>query len=76
MLKKAKIYKVIISANALFSFIHWGLEPESLCRIASETPQTCGYSERGLFVNIVGTGFAMILTAMVAAILAMWIRKD
>lgn len=76
MIKKTKIYKVIISAIALFSFIYWGLDPQFICNIASNTPQTCGYPERGLIVNIFGSGLSMVLCAMAVAILAMWISKD
>lgn len=75
MLKKAKIYKVIISAIALFSFVHWGLAPEFICKIASEAPQTCGYPESGL-MNALGSSFSMLLTVMAVAILSMWIRRD
>ncbi|EDX6465906.1 hypothetical protein INI96_004041 [Salmonella enterica] len=45
MFKKAKIYKAIISIIALFSFVKWGLDPNVICRVASETPQVCGYSD-------------------------------
>ncbi|WP_409160601.1 hypothetical protein [Pectobacterium sp. B2J-2] len=76
MPKKAKIYKAIISAFALFSFVHWGLDHDIICKIASETPQTCGYSERGLFMNMLGTALSVMTTASAAAILVMWIRKD
>lgn len=76
MLKKVKIIKVIISAIALFSFIHWGLDPEVICKIASDTPQTCTYSGSGLIVNALGTGFSMMLIAILVVILLTWIRKD
>jgi hypothetical protein len=74
--KKAKFYKSIISAIALFSFIHWGLDRELLCKLANDTPQTCGYLEDGSIVKVFGTGFAVMLTAMAVAILTTWIRKD
>ncbi|UAN24988.1 hypothetical protein KGP25_26165 (plasmid) [Enterobacter sp. JBIWA003] len=76
MLKKAKIYKVIISAISLYSFVRWGLDPDVICKIFSEEPRTCGYHDRGLIVNSLGTGFSILLTAMAVAILSMWIRKD
>lgn len=75
-LKKTKIHKVIISVIALFVFIYWELDPETICKVASESPQACGLSERGLMMNALGFGFAMMLTAMAAAILALWISKD
>lgn len=75
MLKKTKIHKAIISVIALFVFIYWGLDPETICKVASESHQACGLSERGL-MNALGFGFAMMLTAMAAAILALWISKD
>lgn len=76
MLKKAKIQKAIISVIALFAFIYWGLDPETICKVASESPQACGLSERGLMMNAIGSGFAMMLTVMAAAILALWVSKD
>jgi hypothetical protein len=76
MLKKAKIYKVIISAIALYSFIHWGLDPKIICKIASDTPQACGYSEHGLIANVIGTSLAMVLIAIAMVILAAWVRND
>ncbi|KGA36250.1 hypothetical protein KU74_07230 [Pectobacterium brasiliense] len=78
MLKKAKVYKGIISVIALFSFVYWGLDPEIMCKVASETPQACSLSlpERGLIMNALGSGFAIMLTAMAAAILALWVSKD
>ncbi|GKW29449.1 hypothetical protein AB6D34_18420 [Pectobacterium brasiliense] len=76
MLKKAKVYKAIISVTALFSFIYWGLDPEIMCKVASETPQACSLSERSLIMNALGSGFAIMLTAMAAAILALWVSKD
>ncbi|MDY8846278.1 hypothetical protein UY734_20225 [Escherichia coli] len=45
MLKKAKTHKAIISVIALLAFIYWGLDPETICKVASESPQTCGLSE-------------------------------
>lgn len=76
MLNRAKIHKAIISVIALFALIYWGLDPETICKVASESPQTCGLSERGLMMNALGSGFAMMLTAMAAAILALWVSKD
>lgn len=43
MLKKTKIYKAAISIVALFSFVYWGLNPDVICKVVSEIPQTCGY---------------------------------
>ncbi|ASD99267.1 TPA: hypothetical protein ACXZSS_004323 [Salmonella enterica] len=76
MLKKSKLYKAIISVIALFSFVNWGLDPNVICRAVSETPQVCGYSERGLMMNAFGSGVAFILTAMATTILALWVKKD
>lgn len=76
MLKKAKIYKAVISIIALFSFVYWGLDPDVICKVASETPQMCGHSERGFMVNFFGPGFAVLLSTMAAAILALWVSKD
>ncbi|ECP0984815.1 hypothetical protein FZF94_19175 [Salmonella enterica] len=76
MLKKSKLYKAIISVIALFSFVNWGLDPNVICKAVSETPQVCGYSERGLMMNAFGSGFAFILTAMATTILALWVKKD
>ncbi|HCI5391096.1 hypothetical protein DXF93_25700 [Escherichia coli] len=76
MFKKAKSTKVIISVIALFSFVYWGLDPDVICKATSETPQVCGYSERGLMVNAFGSGFAILLTTMAAALLALWVSKD
>ncbi|HAU8267691.1 TPA: hypothetical protein I8287_005443 [Kluyvera intermedia] len=76
MLKKAKLSKAIISIIALFSFIYWGLDSNFICKLASETPRACGYSERGLMVNVFGSGLAILLSTMAAAILAMWVSKD
>ncbi|ECI4151949.1 hypothetical protein DPO80_16585 [Salmonella enterica subsp. salamae] len=76
MFKKTKIHKAIISVIALFAFIYWGLDPETICKVASESPQACGLSERGLMMNALGSGLAMMLTAMAAAILALWVSKD
>ncbi|EAA5587851.1 hypothetical protein ZH03_004637 [Salmonella enterica subsp. enterica] len=76
MFKKTKFYKAIISVIALFFFVKWGLDPNVICRVASETPQVCGYSEHGVVMNAFGSGFAFILTAMAAAILTLWVRKD
>lgn len=76
MLKKAKIYKAIISIIAFFSFVYWGLDPDVICKVASETPQLCGYSEHGLLVNAFGSGFTITLSIMAAAILALWVSKD
>jgi len=75
MIKKAKIYKAIISCVALFSFVYWGLDPDTICKIASETPQSCGYNN-GLIVNVFGSALGMMLSAMAIAILIIWIRKD
>lgn len=76
MLKKAKLCKAFISIIALFCFIYWGLDPNFICEVASETPRACGYSERGLMVNAFGSGLAILLSTMAAAILAMWVSKD
>ncbi|EDV9722850.1 hypothetical protein NU50_004345 [Salmonella enterica subsp. salamae] len=76
MLKKAKLYKAIISVIALFSFVNWGLDPNVIYKVVSETPQVCGYSERSLIMNVFGSGFAFILTAMATIILALWVKND
>lgn len=76
MLKKAKVYKAIISVIVLFAFVYWGLDPENICKVTSVAPQACGFSERGLITNALGSGFAMMLTAMAAAILALWVSKN
>ncbi|WP_406642788.1 hypothetical protein [Pectobacterium brasiliense] len=76
MLKKAKVYKAIISVVALFSFIYWGLDPEIICKVASETPQDCSFYERSLIMNALGSGFAIMLTAMAVTILVLWVSKD
>ncbi|EFB7478626.1 hypothetical protein DFT97_004509 [Salmonella enterica subsp. enterica serovar Newport] len=76
MLKKAKIYKAVISVIALFSFVNWGFDPNVICKAVSETPQVCGYSERSLIMNVFGSGFAFILTAMATTILALWVKND
>jgi hypothetical protein len=73
MLKKAKITKAIISVILLFSFVNWGLDPDVICKAASETPRLCGYSERDLMVNAVGSGFAILLSTMAAALLVLWV---
>ncbi|WOY02056.1 hypothetical protein OGM22_09775 [Dickeya fangzhongdai] len=75
MLKKAKIYKAIISIIALFSFVYWGLDPDVICQVTSETTQVCGYSDGGLMVNSLGSGFAIMLSTIAAAILALWVSK-
>ncbi|EAW9501049.1 hypothetical protein ABDM08_004232 [Salmonella enterica] len=73
MLKKTKIHKAIISVIALFAFIYWGLDPETICKVASEPAV---FPNGGLMMNALGSGFAMMLTAMAAAILALWVSKD
>ncbi|EIK1335871.1 hypothetical protein LJV55_004376 [Salmonella enterica] len=76
MLKKTKIYKVIISIVVFFCFVYWGLDPDVICRVASDTPQTCGYSKGGLMANAFGSIFSFMLSAMAAAVLALWVSKD
>ncbi|EBR2743700.1 hypothetical protein IOM43_001400 [Salmonella enterica] len=76
MLKKAKIFKAAVSIVTLFSFVYWGLDPDVMCKVVSETPQTCGYSKGGSLMNAFGSLFAFMLSAMAAAILALWFRKD
>ncbi|EBZ2217466.1 hypothetical protein AH580_19545 [Salmonella enterica subsp. enterica serovar Montevideo] len=76
MLKKAKIYKAVISVIALFSFVNWGLDPNVICKVVSETPQVCGYSEHSLIMNVFGSSFAFILTAMATTILVLWVKND
>ncbi|MJZ70858.1 hypothetical protein DS568_15990 [Salmonella enterica subsp. enterica] len=76
MLKKTKIHKAIISVIALFAFIYWGIDPKTICKVANESPQACGLFDRGLMMNALGSGFSMMLTAMAAAILALWVNKD
>lgn len=76
MFKRAKIYKAVISVIALFSFVKWMLDPNIICKVVSETPQVCGYSEHGEVMNAFGLGFQLVLTAMATAILAIWVGKD
>ncbi|EHF2630466.1 hypothetical protein JZQ46_003852 [Salmonella enterica subsp. enterica serovar Panama] len=76
MLKKTKIYKAAISIVALFSFVYWGLDPDVICKVVSEIPQTCGYSKGGSMMNALGSLFSFMLSAMAAAILALWVSKD
>ncbi|MFG5954547.1 hypothetical protein N4Q41_22995 [Salmonella enterica subsp. enterica serovar Anatum] len=76
MLKKTKICKAIISVMVFFSFVHWGLNPDVICKVFSEIPQTCGYSKGGSMMNVFGSLFAFMLSAMAAAILALWVSKD
>ncbi|MDJ44211.1 hypothetical protein EB259_25300 [Salmonella enterica] len=73
------MYKAVILVIALFSFVNWGLDPDVICKVVSETPQTpqvCGYSERSLIMNVFGSSFAFILTAMATTILALWVKND
>lgn len=78
MLKKAKIYKTVISIVAFFCFVYWGLDSEMICRLASETPKLCesSISERGFLMDALGSGLAISLCAMAAGILTIWVKKD
>lgn len=81
MLKKAKVGKAIIAVIAWFSFIHWGLDPKFICKVVSETPQTCGYAEPnvpviGAGINFLKAGLHIVLGTMAATLLALWVSKD
>lgn len=76
MVKKAKAYKAVISAIALFAFVYWGLDPDAICKAVGDTSQTCGYSGKNDAVSMVGFIFAVMLTVMASAMLLAWVRKD
>lgn len=46
MIQKAKVAKAFISVIALFAFVYWGLDPDSICQAVGDASQTCGYSGR------------------------------
>lgn len=75
MIQKASVYKAVISAIALFSFVHWGLETYTICKVLGEPYQNCGESSRNEMANMIGLMFAFMLVAMAGAILLAWVSS-
>ena len=77
MISKKKVYKIIISAIALFAFVYWGLDPKLLCDTVSTTPDTCAYNyeDTHSWISGVNLGFKIMLTSMLIPPLIMWIMK-
>lgn len=69
MIKKTKILKAIIASIIFFCFVYWGLDSDFICKVASNSPETCPTSHNSSLFSI-GLGIAA------AALLAMWYRKD
>lgn len=70
MLKKTKICKAIISVMVFFSFVHWGLNPDVICKVFSETAQTCGNTDA------FNSPISFMLGASLAAMLITWVLED
>ncbi|ENR9964026.1 hypothetical protein ACEXTD_003010 [Salmonella enterica] len=73
---KVKAFKIIVSVVVFFSFVYWGLDPEFICKFASDLSNTCDYSERILLLNFISSAWAFILTVALAGMLLHWVRKD
>lgn len=39
MIQKAKVAKAFISVIALFAFVYWGLDPDSICQAVGDASQ-------------------------------------
>ncbi|EDW0492812.1 hypothetical protein R230_004474 [Salmonella enterica subsp. enterica serovar Inverness] len=74
MPKKTKICKAIISVMVFFSLVHLWLNPDVICKVFSETAQTCGNTDafNSLISFMLGAG----LSASLVAMLITWVRKD
>ena len=75
MIQKAKVAKAFISVIALFAFVYWGLDPDSICQAVGDASQTCGYSGKNGDASLVGSVFALMLTVLAGAMLWAWVRK-
>lgn len=73
---KVKTLKIIVSVVVFFSFVYWGLDSEFICKFASDSSNTCDYSERIPLLNFISSVWAFILTIALAGMLIVWARKD
>ncbi|EDC3150239.1 hypothetical protein KGN64_003326 [Salmonella enterica] len=73
---KAKALKIIVSVVVFFSFVYWGLDSEFICKFASDSSNTCDYSERIPLLNFISSVWGFILTVALADLLIQWARKD
>ena len=76
MMTSEKIFKISVSLVVLFSFVYWGLDPEFICKFASDPSSTCYYSERIPLLNFISSVWALMLTVTLAGILVKWVRKN
>lgn len=76
MMTSEKIFKISVSLVVLFSFVYWGLDPEFICKFASDPSSTCDYSERIPLLNFISSVWTLMLTATLAGILVKWVRKN
>lgn len=75
-MNKLKKHKVLILVISLFSFCYWGLDPDFICKVFSETPLTCGYSGGDSIMNGFIFTLRCLLSISAAAILGVWISKE